>query len=90
MSDIDIRAADAHRYAVRLPGVDRELVLHVPEDYLEKVAVTDAYEPLLARKSVEYVVEHELAGDLPEEFTPADIERLRPTYPVDIQARLSG
>lgn len=90
MNDIDISAADAHRYAVRLPGVPGELVLHVPEAYLEKVGVTDAYEPLLARKSVEYVVEHDLGGELPELFTPADIERLRPSYPVDIKARLSG
>ena len=90
LSGIDIRAADAHEYHVRLPGVARDLLLRMPERYLEKVDVTDSYEALLARKSVEYVVERGVAGQLPEVFTPEDIERLLPDYPVDIQARLSG
>ena len=89
-SGIDIRAADAHEYRVRLPGVAGDLLLRMPEHSLERVDVTDAYEALLARKSVEYVVEHGVAGQLPGVFTPDDIERLLPNYPVEIQARLSG
>lgn len=90
MSDIDISASDAHAYRVTLPGATRSFTFRVPENFLERVAVTDAYEPLLARKSVEYIVEHGLADGLPDTFTPADIEALLPGYPREIQARLSS
>ena len=92
MTAIDISASDAHEYRVGLPTSDgaRTLLFRVPLAFLERVAVTDAYEPLLARKSMEYVVERGVAAQLPEVFGPADIERLLPDYPRDITARLSG
>lgn len=90
MAGIDIRAADAHEYAVSLPGDARSLTLRVPESALVRLAIVESYEPLLARKSVEYVVERGVAAQLPEVFTPADIEALLPDYPAEIQARLSS
>lgn len=90
MTDIDISASDAHAYRVTMPGASRRFIFRVPENFLERVAVTDSYEPLLARKSVEYIVEHGIADGLPDTFTPADIEALLPAYPKEIKARLSS
>lgn len=88
MSGIDIRAAGAHEYVLRLGEPERELTLRVPVEFLERVAVTDPYEPIVARRTAEYVVAHGLVGALPDVFTPADVERLVPGYPGDISARI--
>lgn len=86
--DIDIRASDEHEYRIVLDNAER--TFQVPVGYLARLDVSDAYEPLLVRKSVEYVVEYDLVSRLPQTFTPADIERLAPLYPREISARLAG
>ena len=91
MPDLDITAADAHVYDVRITDDEGTVTQHcvsVPERLLAELGLTAAQEPTLVRASLGYLLEREPAGSILRRFSLDDIATYFPDYPTDISHRL--
>lgn len=86
-TSIDITADGEHAYRVTLDGRDHRVT--VPEKFGRSLGLTAAEEPLLVRRTIEYLLEREDPAAILPEFGLDEVGRYFPDYPVDIAARLA-
>jgi hypothetical protein len=91
MPDIDIAAADANTYDVRITDDDGRQTSHrvwVPPAILTELGLSEAQEPVLVRASMAYLLEREPASSILPQFGLDEIARFFPNYPTEIGALL--
>lgn len=91
MPDLDISASGAHEYAVTMTdgASTTDHTVRVSERLLADLGLTAAEEPVLVRRSMEYLLQHESPGRLLRSFDLDEIATNFPDYPADIRRVLA-
>jgi len=91
LSEVSIEALGQHEFEVRVSDGDAETChrVHVPDGFLDQFDQADLDEQAVVEESFAFLLEHEPASSIMEEFSLTVIADYFPDYPDDLRRRLA-
>ncbi len=91
MSEVAVEALGSHEFEVRVSEGDAETShrVHVPDGFLDQFDREDLDEETVVEESFAFLLDHEPASSIMEEFSLTVISDYFPDYPDDLRRRLA-